>query len=675
MKTKAGKVKNKKIADTILSEVGRVGLSMILVLAIVVIVLIWHQIVTSRQTSLTLESEAASFELQDFLESYIQTSKQLSVDPNVKALLRETLPGDDITAKDGFQGIFENMVNIQQLDAENIQAVWVADLDANVLTQSDGFTSGEGWDITGRAWYKCFEEGGLVMTEPYVDSSTGKTILSAVMPVYDEDGTALGAAGLDVSLEHLNEILAGYRIGSTGYVVLFTSEGTVVYHPDAEKLQQNIAEAGFSKSFVDAAGKGVETFLKYQIDKRGIYGYISSIDGTGYMVASAMRASEYYRTLFITVVILILIFAGSILIAFRRMKGMAAKLSEPIVRLNDTALQLASGNLDVEIHVDREDEIGELGRSIGKTVDRLKEYIAYIDELSYALGEIASGNLNVELKQDYVGEFAILKEGIDNITGSMTEVLSNIRESASQVAMGADDLAGAAQSLAESVTTQAAAVEELTATSVTVAEQVEASGKEAEISAKETAKVNQMMNESQDRMKQMDEAMGKIDETSRQVVSIIQTIEEIADQTNLLALNAAIEAARAGEAGKGFTVVASEIGKLADESAKAANTTRELIGVSISEIGKGGEITAHVMESLQEVVNAVENVNQMIRSTAENAVIQAESMDQIRIGVGDISDGIQSNSAMAEESSATSTELARQAGGLNDLVQKFALKE
>lgn len=172
-------------------------------------------------------------------------------------------------------------------------------------------------------------------------------------------------------------------------------------------------------------------------------------------------------------------------------------------------------------------------------------------------------------------------------------------------------------------------------------------------------------------MKKMMEAMEEIRTTSHQVVGIIQTIEEIAEQTNLLSLNASIEAARAGELGKGFAVVADEIGKLALESSKAASMTRELIGVSMEEINKGNEIAGGVMASLEESVSAVGNVNEMIKKTTQNAVLQAENIEQIRIGIDSIAQGVNDNSAVSEETYATSEQLATQTVTLNEMVQKF----
>ena len=189
-------------------------------------------------------------------------------------------------------------------------------------------------------------------------------------------------------------------------------------------------------------------------------------------------------------------------------------------------------------------------------------------------------------------------------------------------------------------------------------------------------KVNgeQKMEDSKKQMAQMREAMDKIQESSKQVVGVIKAIKDIASQTNLLSLNASIEAARAGEAGKGFAVVAGEIGGLADESADAVNTTRNLINVSLDEIEKGNTIVNDVIASLDNAVERVRIANGMIQETAQVADVQMKSIDQIRDGIRDMSQVVSDNSAMAEETSATSEELAAQSVTLNELVQKFELE-
>ena len=303
-------------------------------------------------------------------------------------------------------------------------------------------------------------------------------------------------------------------------------------------------------------------------------------------------------------------------------------------------------------------------------MERLKEYIVYIDEITVMLSRIADGKLNIELTHDYVGEFQKVKQALMNISASLKDVMQGMNQSANEVSSGADDLARAAQGLAEIATTQAAAVEELLATT-TVVEQVEEGRRESEISAEEIRQVVMMIENSQKQMAEMMDAMQKIHETSQKVVGITQTIEEIADQTNLLALNASIEAARAGEAGKGFAVVANEISSLADASGRALNTTRDMIQLSMEEIEKGTGLANAVLDSLQESVAAVERANALIQQTAKKASSQVQSMEQIRYGIEEIAQGTQDNSAMSQESAATADQLAQQAELLNQMVNRF----
>ena len=525
-------------------------------------------------------------------------------------------------------------------------------------------------------WYPCFDAKATVLTEPYLDPSTGKFILSTVTPVYDEaNGDALGVVGMDLALDHVTDVMSQYKVGKNGYIILLSGDGTIIYHPQEDMIQQNIADIDVSQNVKDTVTEGKKEFLRYKAGGTTKYGVVEPAGDTGYTVISNLPFTEYYSMIFLMVFALIAIFVVGILAIIISIKRSAANLTKPILELNHTAQQLAAGDLDVQLAITAEDEIGELGQSIGDTVSRLKEYIVYIDEIAAVLAQMADGKLSIDLQNDYVGEFQKLKTALLNISSSMNEVMLGISNTAEQVSVGATELANASQVLANGAETQAASVQELVATTTTINEQVQESKKDAELSAEATDQVTQMMGNNQKKMQMMMDAVNTIQETSQQVVQIIQTIEEIADQTNLLSLNASIEAARAGEAGKGFSVVADEIGNLASESSKAANMTRELIGVSMEEIEKGNSIAKDVMNSLEDSVKAVDRVNGMIKKTADNAVVQAQNIDQIRLGVEEIAQGVQDNSATAEETSATSEELASQAAILHEMVQKFEIHE
>ena len=662
----------KNIADEILHQIGGSVIFVLLFIAIVAICMVGWLIITSKEKELTQESNAAANQITGFLEQYTKNVEQLSVNPEIQNVMLETKAGDDIWQAEKINTAMNNIINIANTDSENVMAVWISDLDSSTLT-SDGFTSGEDWDITSRGWYRCITEKQTILTEPYIDSSTGKMVLSAASPVYDEAGNVLGAVGMDISLEHITEIMSEYKIGRHGYILLLSENGTLLYHPQTDIIQKNIKDIDISPNVINAITSKRDEFLKYKSDGSTNYGFLHHTGDTGYIVLSCMSFSEYYTMLIIIIIALISIFAiGIILIAYR-IKKSAINLTKPILELNHTAQQLAAGNLDVNLNITSKNEIGELGTSFQKTVDRLKEYIIYIDETSEVLSQIADGKLSIHLKNDYVGEFQKIKTALLNISDSMNQVMVGINKSSDQVSIGAAELATASQVLAEGAEEQAASIEQLSATTNNLADQVENSRKEAEISAQATAQTTTMIEQNQEKMKLMMDAMNKIHQTSQQVVGIIQTIEDISSQTNLLSLNASIEAARAGEAGKGFAVVADEIGKLALESSRAANTTKELIELSIKEIDKGNTIAASAMNSLKESVNAVDHVNEMIQKTAENAAIQAENMKQLRVGIEEITHSIQDNSAASQETSATSEELASQAEILNKMVQKFEI--
>ena len=665
---------NKKgIQFQIQSKIGSAVVVVMLIITILVVSVVYNLLINANNNELQQDSEEVALQVEKYFSPFERMVEQLALDKDVEQLLSTTGKGQRMTENSLYSTVLEKMVSVAGLDKGNIEGVFIADIDSNASITSKGTISGSDYNVTTRAWYECTKTGNTMLTKTYVSASTGNTILSAATPVYDSKKNVVGVVGIDVSIDTIINMMGEYTIGANGYSMLMSSDGTFLYHPDSSLIGTQIQSMNISSNVATAVSSNTPQLIKYKVNKETKYGYMKPIGSTGFITLSCIPKDQYFATLVRSVMILIaliIIGEGFIIFLISRLTG---KIIRPLKELNGAALELANGNFDVTIDVHTEDEVGELGHSVEKTVNRLKEYIDYIDEISQVLADMADGRLAIKLKYAYVGEFQKVKDALNNISKSMTEVMTSIVEGASQVSLGSDDLAKAAQGMAENTETQAASIEELLATATTVAEQVKENRDNSEKSAQYTNEVADVMEQSKKQMTQMREAMDKIQESSKQVVGVIKAIEEIASQTNLLSLNASIEAARAGEAGKGFAVVAGEIGGLANESANAVNTTRNLINVSLEEIEKGNDIVNDVMASLDKAVERVLVANGMIQDTAQMADVQMNSIDQIRDGIEDMSQVVQDNSAMAEETSATSEELAAQAVALNELVQRFEL--
>ena len=385
----------------------------------------------------------------------------------------------------------------------------------------------------------------------------------------------------------------------------------------------------------------------------------------GDKVADNLKMSTI--TVVVLIVILILITSG---LGMTFARYTALDIAKPIEKIQKATHKLAEGKLDIAVDLLDKNEFGEMAEDFNHAAAKLKEYISCID---WGLTEIGGGDFTVQPTVEFEGDFVGICTAIANIETGLSFTMHQIDDGAEQVAMGAQQLAENAQTLAEGATSQASAVDELTATIENVADAAVSSAKKADDAYKSAQKYAEVAEKSNQEMLLLTEAMDRITATSKEIESIIAEIEDIASQTNLLSLNASIEAARAGEAGRGFAVVADQIGKLAADSAQSAINTKTLIVKSLQEINNGNDITARTTTALGEVIKGIKFLADASQETSELSRDQAETMSEVRVGIEQIADVVQNNSAAAQETSATSEELLAQSENLKAMIEQFKL--
>ncbi|MCR5267433.1 MAG: hypothetical protein K6E16_02830, partial [Lachnospiraceae bacterium] len=479
--------------------------------------------------------------------------------------------------------------------------------------------------------------------------ASGQIIMSIYTPIL-ADGQPVGYAGGAFYVQDIAAKISDVSALnlSSAYVYFVDAVGTMLYHPDPEKVGNPVENAAV-KSLVAGLEQGLvpePDIIEYEFKGKNKYAGYYIGEGAHYIAVLTADEndvmsgiSELKKTTIIICIACIVVIAAIAMLLERVISG-------PLIEISNSLDKLSTGDVTAECRAKSH---------IKETVSIIGSFHALRDALAKSMNTVkkAAGALNESIV------------GVDGKTGDNVESISQINQAINEVAETSQSVAQNAQIMAEKAADLGDNIEHLNE-NVQNLHDASQTIKNANNEATNCMKsVYEGANESVAAMK---EITGKINETNSAISDIgsaIQAIESIAAQTNLLSLNASIEAARAGEAGRGFAVVADEIRSLADSSAESAKEIKQIIenviALSSGTVGISNRVFDVITKEQSDIEQAQEKFN-VLSESVEASIHEidtvrrmAEKLDGIR---AELTDATTDLGAISEELGASAQEVA-----------------
>ena len=404
---------------------------------------------------------------------------------------------------------------------------------------------------------------------------------------------------------------------------------------------------------------------------------INGLNNIDSAYAKEIESNTNSFEMMMTIMIVVIVCAMIAIAVFSYFYGkrLSNQIAMPIMIVAEWSKYLSFGSVDLSIADDKlskmeqenaDNEVGLMISAFHAMADNIRENMAVVERI--ADGDMTAF-VKIRSRRDSLGK------SLYRLVQSNDIMFSEIVDSAHSVAAGADEIASASHMLADSSTTQAAAAQHLSDEMKHISELIQFNDEKAQAAYEITKAIKEDLQTSNEHMKVLYDSVINMRDASKEIATVMKTIDDITFETNILALNAAIEAARAGAAGKGFAVVANEVRALAMKSAEAAQESHALIENSIKQTEHGTNIateSAAIFKGINEKIGQIVEIVEQVSGLSSN---QMESIRQVAESVSQITEAATRNAAISEESDASSQEMRNQAAFLRDKMKHFNLRK
>lgn len=565
-----------------------------------------------------------------FLKSVEDAVVMLSSDPSMQNVLRNPQEEDRVLA------VFEAYVR-SHADIENAYYGTGAG-NFYVYPPAVGGLP-PGFNPTTRPWYQlAVESGRIAWTEPYIDTGSGKLVVSVVHPVQSsQNSQILGVVGIDVTLDSLSAILSTTSVGQTGYLVMIDNTGLILAHPKEDVIGTRLGDTDELYNMLLASQWGELDFVE-DLEEKFIA--FTALDRTNWLLGAMISydeanvhiRSQLLQTLLIGAALLVIAFGCAIIFANRL-------IINPVSRLVGAAEEIGKGNFTIGVDLHSSDELGILANTFRKLQQDLGKLIGQI---------ISASDTTAELSR-------------------------SVFRSSQEISASTEEMAATTSQFASSVQQLSDRVQHIDEYSTTV-QTISREGEDL------VQKAVSQMSTVESSFSSLYQSVEELSVQSAEIGKITDIIRGISDQTNLLALNAAIEAARAGEQGRGFAVVAEEVRTLAEQTGRATEQIATLLqdvysridhvrneaDGSLNEVKVGSDSVQVAGRAFGDIREAINNISTRIQEVASYAL-------ELSSGSEEMAAATEEQAATLQSITSSANELAEHAELLMQITEEFTI--